>query len=459
MRGNVDGINNDYVQGWAVDEEDPSRRVSIDVLYNGELLTRTLAGFPRPDLHKAGIGDGSNGFYVALPTLQGPEEAEISVAVSDSGEPLGEPRSISRRPQCSPRGLLAHEVLALHATPLHALQALEFDGQTLRINGIHLPPGGDPFSLRLRSTPGTPVTFHYPLHAPGASDWYWYWPNVSWSSFRIEIDVSACTDSGPFYDLWFESEKAGPSFTALGRNHLRIPKDLNAYQNFPGGDQLTRVHRFDHSRRVAMAAYNDFRQVVDVAEQYGVDLATANVLDWGCGHGRMIRHFAQRPGAAESWGVDIDAENVSWLQDHVGSVRAATVPLHPPTELPDQHFDLVYAISVMTHLTWDVQEAWLRELRRITRPGGLVLLTFAGRTSAAFASRFLTPEWVETWEKSGFDDTMDSVDLNGKIGDDDYYRNTKQTPDFTRDFWGRHFEVLDIHESIFGYQDVAVLRA
>ena len=39
------------------------------------------------------------------------------------------------------------------------------------------------------------------------------------------------------------------------------------------------------------------------------------------------------------------------------------------------------------------------------------------------------------------------------------YRNTKQTPELTREFWGRHFEVLDVHESLFGYQDVAVLRA
>jgi SAM-dependent methyltransferase len=459
MRGNVDGVNNDYVQGWAVDEEDASRRVPLDVFYNGELLTQTVAAFPRADLAKAAIGDGVNGFYVALPALEDPEEAEISVSVRETGEPIGVPRAVSRRPKCSPSGLLASDMLALHATPLHAMQGLDFDGETLRLNGIHLPPGGDPFSLSLRSTPGTAVTFHYPLHAPGAVDWYWYWPNVHWSAFQIEIDVSASTDTGPHYDLWFESDEGGPGFTTLGRNHLRIPKDLNAYQNFPGGDQLTRVQRFDSSRRVAVAGYNDHRQVTALAEHYGVDLASSNVLDWGCGHGRVVRHFADRDRVAEAWGVDIDAENIAWLEANVGSVRAATVPLLPPTELPTDHFDLVYAISVMTHLTHEVQEAWLRELQRITRPGGLLLLTFAGHTSAAWSSRFLNPQWIENWQRSGFDATLDSLDLNGKIGDDAYYRNTKQTPDFTREFWGRYFEVVDIHECIFGYQDVAVLRA
>ena len=327
MRGNVDGINNDYVQGWVVDDEDPSRRVPIDVFYDGELLTGATAGFPRADLARVAVGDGANGFYVALPALQDPEDAEISVAVRETGEPIGDPRSISRRPHCSPSGLLASDMLALHATPLHAMQGLDFDGETLRISGIHLPPGGDPFSLSAHSTPGTPITFRYPLHSPGAADWYWYWPNVAWSAFQIEIDVSACTDHGPFYDLWFESDLGGPAFTELGRNHLRIPKDLNAYQNFPGGDQLTRVQRFDHSRRVAMAGFNDFRQVNDLAEHHGVDVAAANVLDWGCGHGRVVRHFAQRVDAGETWGVDIDAENISWLQENVTSVRATTVPL------------------------------------------------------------------------------------------------------------------------------------
>ena len=459
MKGNVDGVNNDYIQGWAVDEDDASRRVPLDVFYNGELLSRATAGFPRKDLLEADIGDGANGFYVALPALHDPEDAEIEVRARDTGEPLGQARTVSRRPKCSRTGLLASDMLGLHATPLHSMQGLDFNGETLRLSGIHLPPGGDPFALSLRSTPGTAFTFEYPLHSPGAGDWYWYWPNGSWSGFHIEIDVSACTDTGPHFDLWFESENAGPSFTALGRNHLRIPKDMNAYQGFPGGDQLTRVQRFDTNRRVAIAGYNDHRQIADLAEHYAVDLASSNVLDWGCGHGRVIRHFADQQRVAEAWGVDIDPENIAWLQENVASVRAATVPLLPPSDLPDDHFDLVYGISVMTHLTWDVQEAWLRELKRITRPGGLVLLTFAGRTSAAFASRFLTPEWHEGWIKSGFDDSLDSLDLNGKIGDDDYYRNTKQTPEVTREFWGRHFDVVDIHECIFGYQDVAVLRA
>ncbi len=185
----------------------------------------------------------------------------------------------------------------------------------------------------------------------------------------------------------------------MGRNHIRVPKNLSAYQNYPGGDNLTRVHHFDNIRRVALAGYNDYRQVAGIAESYGVDLSTSAVLDWGSGHGRMIRHFADEGRVKEAWAVDIDPENIAWLNDNIDSVEASTVPLLPPTDLPEKHFDLIYAISVMTHLTYDVQEAWLKELKRITKPGGIVMLTFAGRTSVSFASQFLTPEWLESWER------------------------------------------------------------
>ena len=459
MIGNVDGINNDYIQGWAVDEEDADNRVPLEVFYNGELLTSTVAGYPRADLLQADIGDGMNGFFVALPALDKPEDAEVYVMVAGTDQQLGATKTVSRRPRCSRTGILASEMLALHSTPLHSLQGLEFNGETIRMGGILLPPKGNPFSVRMRSTPGTEIKFRYPVHSPSAGDWYWYWPNSGWSGFQVEIDVPASTGDSPHFDLWFEWDGMDEEYTRMGRNHLRVPKDIGAYQNFPVGDQLTRVQRFDTNRRVALAGYNDHRQIAELAEHYGVDLPNSVVFDWGCGHGRVIRHFADRHRVKEAWGVDIDPENIEWLQAHVPSVNAATVPLLPPTDLPDQFVDLVYAISVMTHLTWDVQEAWLKELKRITKPGGLLFLTYCGPTSAAFASRFLYPEWLEQWQKTGFDDSIDSLDLNGKIGDDDYYRNTKQTPEVTREFWGRYFEVVDIHECLFGYQDVAVLRA
>ena len=43
-------------------------------------------------------------------------------------------------------------------------------------------------------------------------------------------------------------------------------------------------------------------------------------------------------------------------------------------------FDCVYAISVFTHMSEELQFSWMRELRRIIRPGGYVLITTHGES-------------------------------------------------------------------------------
>lgn len=459
MIGNLDGIDNDHIAGWALDQDDPSRRVPVEVFYNGRLLTRTLAAFHRPELVASGVGDGWNGFYVAMPALDRAEEAEVSVVVADTGQPLGASRTIHRRPKCSRSGIVAAEMLRLHTLPVHAMTGVSFDGEHLVVTGYHLPPGGNPSALQVSSTAGTRFTFQYPHHTPIVGDeWYWYWPNGGWSGYRIDIDLPASTDDGPDFTFSFDSEVDDPAGIALGRNQIHVPKNLSTYQRFPQGDQLTRVQRFDSIRDVALRGYTDHCVVTAIAEHYGADLTGANVLDWGCGHGRVIRHFAQRQ-VGQSWAVDIDPENVSWLGEHLPSVQASTVPLVPPTELPSDHFDLVYGISVMTHLTRGVQQLWLAELKRITKPGGLVVLTFAGSAAVAYASRFLDPHWLGNWRQTGFDDSFMSYDLVDKIPDPGYYRNTLQTEEWTRKLWGGHFAVLGVHPCVFTYQDVAILRA
>ena len=47
----------------------------------------------------------------------------------------------------------------------------------------------------------------------------------------------------------------------------------------------------------------------------------------------------------------------------------------PPLDFPDDHFDLVTALSVFTHIA-DGWSDWLLEIRRVLKPGGLLIATF-----------------------------------------------------------------------------------
>ncbi len=39
------------------------------------------------------------------------------------------------------------------------------------------------------------------------------------------------------------------------------------------------------------------------------------VLDFGCGSGRVLRHFAELSKDVELWGCDIDRPSIEWLQE------------------------------------------------------------------------------------------------------------------------------------------------
>jgi SAM-dependent methyltransferase len=110
----------------------------------------------------------------------------------------------------------------------------------------------------------------------------------------------------------------------------------------------------------------------------GFELGRARrVLDFGCGCGRILRHFANR-SATEWYASDVNERLVSWCRDNLPFAHCATNGLLPPLAFADRFFDAVYAISVLTHLDESLQERWLAELERIVDPGGAVLVTTHG---------------------------------------------------------------------------------
>jgi SAM-dependent methyltransferase len=72
--------------------------------------------------------------------------------------------------------------------------------------------------------------------------------------------------------------------------------------------------------------------------------------------------------------------------------KAVTNRLDPPLPYPDERFDLVYALSVFTHLTESQQRSWSAELHRVTRTCGYVLFTTHGPSFPHSDPSFTTPE-------------------------------------------------------------------
>ena len=101
------------------------------------------------------------------------------------------------------------------------------------------------------------------------------------------------------------------------------------------------------------------------------------ILDFGCGCGRVTRRWATLDGVAVH-GSDRNAAAIEWCRGNLGFAGFETNGLAPPLPYADASFDLVYALSVFTHLTEELGLAWAAELGRVLRPGGHLLLTTHG---------------------------------------------------------------------------------
>jgi SAM-dependent methyltransferase len=101
------------------------------------------------------------------------------------------------------------------------------------------------------------------------------------------------------------------------------------------------------------------------------------LLDWGCGCGRVLRHWAGLEGT-RAHGCDIDPRMVEWCRANLPFADVAVTELEPPLPYPDGSFGLVYAFSVFTHLAEDLQHAWIAECLRVLRPEGYLLLSTLG---------------------------------------------------------------------------------
>ncbi len=101
------------------------------------------------------------------------------------------------------------------------------------------------------------------------------------------------------------------------------------------------------------------------------------ILDFGCGCGRVLRHFAGENGP-EFHGADCNRTAIAWCQAHLPFAQCRTNDLAPPLSYGDGAFDLIYSFSIFTHLDADLQARWMRELHRVLAPGGLLLISLHG---------------------------------------------------------------------------------
>jgi SAM-dependent methyltransferase len=258
-----------------------------------------------------------------------------------------------------------------------------------------------------------------------------------------------------------------------GYNLDSLVKDL--LPSMPAEDIQT--HYTGHSGRAtlkeAYLAYGIFKQL---AASNSIDLRECdNILDFGCGWGRIIRFFLKDVEPSKLHGVDIDRAMIDICrQSHLKCSFSLIDPL-PPLHFSDNMMDVIYLYSVFTHLSEEVHVEWLREFKRILRPGGVLIATTRPRAFIPFCAELRKKDF-EKWQRgaaSAFANTgrvLDAYDRGkychsatggGVAQDRSFYGESCIPKTYVEKEWTKYFSFVDLisyPELTNYYQDVIVAR-
>jgi SAM-dependent methyltransferase len=127
-----------------------------------------------------------------------------------------------------------------------------------------------------------------------------------------------------------------------------------------------------------------------------------SVLDVGCGPGTITADIATLVTPARVSALEVTAEALDLARAEIARRRLTNVDfvvgdVHA-LDFPDDTFDVVHAHQVLQHVTDPV--AALREMRRVTRPGGVVAVRDGDYAGFTWFPEFpeLT-EWLDLYEK------------------------------------------------------------
>ncbi len=218
---------------------------------------------------------------------------------------------------------------------------------------------------------------------------------------------------------------------------------------------MTRVANIGESARFALSGMKSYGELLDELNRHVAVESVDRLLDFGCGCGRLLYYLVNCSGILGVSGCDIDAEAIEWVRSRISGVHVSVTPHLPPTSYDDSAFEVILASSVFSHLSREAQLVWLKELRRILKPDGVLIASIHGEFAA---SASLAPNNQSALSEKGILDASLDASLDG-IAPAGYYRSTFQTESYTRSEWGRFLRVVAIRErGMHNWQDLVVLR-
>jgi ubiquinone/menaquinone biosynthesis C-methylase UbiE len=225
------------------------------------------------------------------------------------------------------------------------------------------------------------------------------------------------------------------------------------FKQLPSASLRYRVHGspnidgfLDVGRRCAI-------DVQSALHKYGRELESFDkILDFGCGCGRTMLWLRNLVPQSQLFGTDIDTEAISWCEEHLPEATFDANGHEPPLRYPTDSFDLILGITVFTQIGEDYHFKWLKELCRIVKKGGVVLVTIRGEA----CWKTLDAEEIATIRRDG---SLFRVTGYMKGIFPEWYQAAYHTREYIENEYAKFFVVLGYLEAgLDNSQDVILLR-
>ncbi len=286
------------------------------------------------------------------------------------------------------------------------------------------------------------------------------------SYFEHNPDVAEAVKNGGFITGWEHYV-----FFGINEGRAGVPEKVSLRLKAIIAEKFPKSYP-PHELQLRTQGYNDISGYYRVGNLVAHNMKTTldkyrviipkggKILDFGCGSGRIISWFRHYFKSCHFKGVDIDAEAVQWCQNNLSDIAGFSTNNHlPPLPFEDNCFDFVYSISIFTHLPEDMQLSWLKELRRITKKNGWLILTTHGKhlVNIHDSKKLITktPELEKSFSDRGFV-YYASYKQHGLP---EFYQYAYHREDYIRKYWSQFFEITAFAEKgIANFQDLILCR-
>jgi len=451
MAGSVDRLDNFGMAAWACsDDRKRPCRIRLDV--EGIPTYVYIPSDFRPDLARDKWADGFCSVDINFPKIIGLQESvRVDVWNEDTGELLSRGTTVLRPAvDLSSKYRFEKPKSAASASPISA----EYKDETWVIQGRAVYPSHSQLVPELLH--GITGTLSFEQQEPEAE--------IGTSSDLVvrKFVLRARAKTPGDYLIFRIAPREFDGKRSAFAGFVAVPPALSDLGASPAYENMSRVSGAGVNSEMFVAAGLTTAAKLDgVARTFaGKSLGQFKcILDWGAGVGRVAKHvhnyFAPN---VEFWCIDVDQVNIDEAKKFVPRAICSPIPYYPPTHLEAGKFDLIYGISVFTHLSECAQEVWLQELKRISRRDALLVMS-ANTEFAALHFASQNGSCIRDLLLLGISDHLLDGNLGNKLDRTTYYRSTYHLTEYIRREWGKHFEILDIvPRADVHVQDLVVMR-